>query len=276
MVLAIFVVLGFITPAAAPASMETTPLDQGYSAMYNLDFNGAHRAFGEFQQQQPADPFGPASQAAAYLFSEFERLKVLRSEFFAEDKGFLGAPKLKADPAVKALFEKSLNQSHNLSEQMLKEGKTPERAMFASVVCTALRADYLAMIEKENWQALNEIKDARTHAEALIGKHPDLKDAYLSVGVENYLLSQKGAPVRMFLRMTGAQTDKDTGIQKLKIVAADGHYFKPYAKILLAIAAVRDKNRAGAEQLMVELAREFPGNGLFKDEVKKLSCSANC
>ena len=279
MVLAIFALFVFVSPVpATPTATDTSQLDQGYRDMYNLDFNGAHKAFGEFEQQQPADPFGPASQAAAYLFSEFERLKVLRSEFFAEDKGFLGAPKLKADPNVKAQFEKALNRSHQLSDQMFRDGKTPERAQFASIVCTALHADYLAMIEKENWQALNEIKDARTHAEALIAKHPEMKDSYLSVGVENYLLSQKGAPVRMFLRLTGAQTDKDTGIQKLKIVAAEGHYFKPYAKILLAIAAVRDKNRAAAGLLMADLSHEFPGNGLFKDEVRKLSssCTADC
>ncbi len=275
MVLAFFAVLALSTPAAA-VPVDATQLDQGYSAMYNLDFTGAHKAFDDFERQQPADPFGPASQAAAYLFSEFERLKVLRSEFFAEDKSFLGAPKLKADPAIKAQFEKELSRSRDLSEKMTKEGKTPERAMFASVVCTALRADYLALIEKENWQALNEIKDARTQGEALIAKHPDLKDAYLTVGVENYLLSQKNMAARAFLRLTGAQTDKNTGIQKLKIVAAEGHYFKPYAKILLAIAAVRDKNRAAAEQLVSDLAREFPGNGLFKDEAKKLSCSKDC
>jgi hypothetical protein len=271
MVLALFAFF-----VSAPAVPDANQLDQGYRAMYNLDFGEAHKQFAEFERDQPADPFGPASDAAAYLFSEFERLKVLRSEFFAEDKGFFGAPKLKADPAIKALFEKALSRSSSLSAEMLKQGKTPERAMFATVVCTALRADYLAMIEKENWQALNEIKDARTRAEALIARNPDLKDGYLSVGVENYLLSQKGAPVRVFLRLTGAQTDKEVGLQKLKIVAAEGHYFKPYAKILLAIAAVRDKNRPAAEKLMVELAREFPGNGLFKDEVKKLSCSANC
>jgi hypothetical protein len=272
MVLAVFAFIGFFSPGAAtPTITDNSQLDQGYRAMYNLDFDSAHKDFGEFELQNPTDPFGPASDAAAYLFSEFERLKVLRSEFFAEDKSFFGAPKLKADPAIKALFEKSLSRSRDLSAELLKDGKTPERAMFASVVCTALRADYLAMIEKENWQALSEIKDARSHAEALIAKDPSLKDGYLSAGVENYLLSQRGAPVRMFLRLTGAQTDKEAGIEKLKIVAAEGHYFKPYAKILLAIAAVRDKNRPAAERLITELAHEFPGNGLFKDEMKKLA-----
>jgi len=261
---------------ALPAPAAGDQLDQGYRAMYNLDFGGAHKSFQEWERLQPDDPFGPASDAAAYLFFEFERLKVLRSEFFAEDKSFFTSRKLKPDPALKKSFENALSRSRYLTEQMLRGGKTPERAMFASVACTALHADYLALIEKNNWDALNEIKEARNKAETLVAKHPDYKDAYLAVGVENYLLSQKGAPVRVFLRLTGAQTDKDVGLQKLRIVAEQGHYLKPYAKILLAIAALRDKNRTLAERLMTELAREFPGNDLFGDEVKKLSCAANC
>jgi hypothetical protein len=251
-------------------------LDQGYRAMYNLDFDSAHKAFHEWEGSQPEDPFGPASDAAAYLFFEFERMKVLRSEFFAEDKSFFALRKPKPDPELKKDFENALGRSQRLSEEMLKRGKTPERAMFASVVCTALHADYLALIEKDNWQALNEVKDARNKAEALVAKYPEYKDAYLAVGVENYILSQKAAPVRIFLRMTGAQTDKDVGVQKLRIVAEQGHYLKPYAKILLAIAALRDKNRTLALRLMTELAAEFPGNDLFKQEITKLSCSANC
>ncbi len=251
-------------------------MDAGYRDMYNMDFSGAHQAFADWERAHPEDPFGPASDAAAYLFTEFERLHILRSEFLTQDSSFLSSHKLKPDPATKAAFEKALERSRSLSQAMLKRGNAPDEALFSNVVCTALHADYLALIEKENWQALNEIKESTSQAEALVAKHPDLKDAYLSMGVENYLLSQKVGPVRMFLRLTGAQTDKEVGLQKLRIVAEQGHYFKPYAKILLAIAALRDKNKALAGRLMTELASEFPGNDLFKEEVKKLSCSVNC
>ena len=244
--------------------------------MYNLDFGAAHKSFADWERGQPDDPFGPASDAAAYLFTEFDRLKILRSEFLTQDSSFLNGRKVKPNPATKAAFEQALELSRTLSQEMLKRGKSPEQAMFASVVCTALHADYLALIEKENWQALNEIKDATNQAEVLVRKHPDYKDAYLSMGVENYLLSQKVGPVRMFLRLTGAQTDKEVGLQKLRIVADQGRYFKPYAKILLAIAALRDKNKILAGKLMSELTREFPRNDLFKDEVKKLSCGTDC
>jgi hypothetical protein len=270
------VLLFALLTGASPAPTAANPLDDGYRQMYNLEFGAAHKSFADWEREHPDDPFGPASDAAAYLFTEFERLHILRSDFLTQDSSFLTTRKLMPDPATSAAFEKALALSRTLSREMLKRGQTPERAMFASVVCMALDADYLALIEKENWQALNEVKDATRQAEALVAKYPEDKDAYLSSGVENYLLSQRIGPVRMFLRLTGAQTDKEEGLRKLRIVAEQGHYFKPYAKILLAIAALRDKNKTLAGKLMTQLAYEFPQNDLFKDELKKLSCAGDC
>ena len=62
---------------AVPSSME-----DGYRQMYNLDFEGAHRTFEQWQREHPADPLGPVSDAAAYLFGEFDRLHILQSQFF--------------------------------------------------------------------------------------------------------------------------------------------------------------------------------------------------
>src|SRR5258708_29008146 len=51
-----------------------TPLDHGFSGLYNLDFAGAQKDFAAWQAQHPADPVGPVSEAAGLLFSEFNRL----------------------------------------------------------------------------------------------------------------------------------------------------------------------------------------------------------
>src|SRR5712692_646672 len=83
---------------------QGTPLDTGYRQMYNLQFEAAHQTFHEWKQQHPEDPVGPASDAAAYLFSEFERLHVLEIEFFMDNTNFLTRNKLSADPAVKQGF----------------------------------------------------------------------------------------------------------------------------------------------------------------------------
>ncbi len=246
-------------------------LAEGYRDMYNLRFDSAHKAFHVFEASSPEDPMGPVSDAAAYLFFEFERLNVLRSEFFADNSSFLRSRRLKADQHVKRDFEAALARSKTLSSAMLQSHPDARAALLADVVRVALHADYLALIEKDNWHALAEIKQSRIQADSLVKKYPDCYDAYLAMGVENYLLSQKLAPVRIFLRMTGAQTDKQEGIEKLRVVADKGQYLKPYAKILLAIAALRDDKRPEAVRLLKELAAQFPGNSLFQDELKKLS-----
>jgi len=50
--------------------------------MYNLDFDGAHQTFAAWERSHPDDPLGPVSNAAAYLFAEFDRLHILESELF--------------------------------------------------------------------------------------------------------------------------------------------------------------------------------------------------
>jgi len=65
---------------------EPMLLDQGYRQMYNLQFAEAHQTFHQWQGLHPDDPMGPASDAAAYLFSEFDRLHILQSEFFVHDQ----------------------------------------------------------------------------------------------------------------------------------------------------------------------------------------------
>ncbi len=265
LVLVTFVLLLSMPLAAADV------LADGYHDMYNLRFDAAHKTFQAFERANPDRPLGPVSDAAAYLFFEFEQLNVLRSEFFASNNNFLSRRKLDASPQVKHDFEAALDKSKQLSEAILKVNPGDRDALLAEVVRIALHADYLALIEKDNWQALIEIKQARGDADELIKKYPDCYDAYLAMGVENYLLSQKAAPVRMLLRWTGAQTDKQQGLKYLQVVADKGHYLQPYAKILLAIAALRDDKRQQAVELLKQLAEQFPGNGLFQEELKKLS-----
>jgi hypothetical protein len=66
------------------------------------------------------------------------------------------------------------------------------------------------------------------------------------VGVENYLLGLRPAPERWLFRLYGAEADKDRGVRTLELTAQKGHYLQPLAQLLLAVAALRDKdsNRA--------------------------------
>ena len=84
------------------------------------------------------------------------------------------------------------------------------------------------------------------------------------------MLSIKPAPVRFFLRLGGARTDRDTGLAKLNITAEKGRYLAPFARLMLAVAAMRDNKPSEAKVLLSDLVRDYPRNPLYAQELSRL------
>jgi hypothetical protein len=259
-----------VTLAVDPVGTNQSVLERGYREMYDLQFDQAHKTFQEWIREQPEDPMGPVSDAAAYLFSELDRLHILQSEFFLHDDAFLSRQKPVADPKVKQDFDAALAQSQQLAAKSLQADPGNQNAQFATLLRLGLHSDYLALIEKRYLASLTEVKNGRAMAEKLISENPAYCDAYLAIGVENYLLSLKPAALRWLLRVGGAETDKNRGIENLKMTAEKGHFLLPYARVLLAVAALRDKNIVRAKELLADLAKQFPHNPLYARELARL------
>jgi hypothetical protein len=259
------------TALSAEPLSDSAPLDRGYRQMYNLQFSDAHRTFEGYAAAHPDDPMAPVSDAAAYLFSEFDRLKILQSEFWIEDQPFLDFHKPPADPAIKKRFETAIAKAQRLVAVALKKNPDDANAALADTLRLGLSADYLALIEKKQMAGLTVVKQSRQEAERLLARHPEQYDAWIAVALENYLLSLKSGPVRWLLRMGGAQTDKTVGIEKMEITAEKGHYLLPYARLLLAVADLRNHLPSHAKAKLQWLAKEFPGNRLYREELAKLN-----
>ena len=123
--------------------------------------------------------------------------------------------------------------------------------------------------------ALSYTKESRVLAERVIQAKPDAADAYLGPGLENYLLSLEPAPLRVLLRVTGSNVDRDRGLQEIRETASHGFYLEPFAKLLLAVAALRDNNPVRARELLQELHRRFPDNELYAREMDRIDKRAH-
>ena len=249
---------------------STNLLDTGYRQMYDLQFDQAHQTFDRWERERPGDALGHASNAAAYLFAEFDRLRILQSEFFTDDSKFRRAKKLSPDPAVRQSFDAELAKAEQLADQKLAASPQDCDALFAKILVLGLRSDYEALIEKRYLDSLRTTKASRAMAEKLLALNPSYYDAYLAIGVENYLLSLKPLAVRWVLQLGGAETDRERGIQNLRLTAEKGHYLSPYARLLLAVAALRHKDRDQAKEILASLARQFPHNRLYSEELARL------
>jgi hypothetical protein len=257
-------------PCLAGSVTSIPAVESGFRQMYNLQFDEAHKTFSAFEREHPQDPMGFVSDAAAYLFAEFDRLNILHSEFFVEDSMFRHRPKVSADPAVRKAFDDEISKTQQLSDAILANSPRDTDAMFVKIMALGLRADFVALIDRHYLDSLNVLKTSRATAEQLLKIEPAYYDAYLAVGVENYMLSLKAAPIRWFLQLNGAETDRDRGIQNLRLTAEKGNYLSPYARLLLAVAALRNKDKAQAREILSKLVAEFPHNRLYSEELARL------
>lgn len=246
-------------------------LDAGFHLLYELKPAEARAQFAAWQKAHPEDPLGSASEAASYLFEECYRQGVLTSEFFLDDKRFLGKIAVKLDQELRTAFFAANQRTQDLAQLRLKANPDDANALFAVTLSLGMQADYASLIDKHQLESLRMIREADKYAKKLLAVAPDAADAYLTLGAANYIIGSLPAPKRFFLRFAGIRGDKRGGIQQLQIATARGHYLRPFAKILLALAALREKQIELARTQLTELVAEFPQNPLYARELAKLN-----
>jgi tetratricopeptide (TPR) repeat protein len=265
---------GVLSPGAAGlAATRGTPdaLDLGYRRMYSLDFDGAERAFSAWQQERPYDPRGPVSEAARLLFSELHRLGILETRFFVDDDTFTGRGSEKPDPSLKKRMDEALERSEKLAHERLAADPNDADSLFSLALASGLQADYLALIEARNVAALSPTKQASEWAEKLLKVAPDYADAYLATGLTKYIIGSTAAPVRWVLWIGGYSGNKKEGIRELQLTAEKGRFLAPFARLLLAIAYLRQGDRARALGMLEQLRGEFPENPLYAREIARIA-----
>ncbi len=272
-VLQVAAVVWFGLALSLPAFSEEKPneIDQAFSRLYNFDFPGAHAALNRRISSNPEDPLSYAVRASADMFFELDRLSILEGEFFSNDKRIADKKNVRPDPTNRAQLFKALDDANSHAQARLSANPNDQNALFASCVATGVLGDYTALVEKKQLSSLSLVKRSTAFAQRLLKLNPQYYDAYLTTGTTEYLIGSLPFFVRWFVKVDNIDGNKDQGIQTVQLVATKGHYLKPFAKILLAIANLREKRPRESEKLLIELSQEFPENPLFKKELDQLS-----
>jgi tetratricopeptide (TPR) repeat protein len=254
---------------AGPAFSSVPELEQGYKLLYQQKFLEAREVFQKWAEDNPMEPFGQVSLAATYLFQEFYLQNVLTSEYFLDDKRFLGGITGTPDPARIKSFQESCSKARSLSVQRLKNHSRDPEGLYALTLCAGMQSDADSMLLKKHYDALKHLKEANSSAEMLLHDHPDAYDAYVAPGVAYYVIGSLPSSARFLLWFGGIHGDKQLGMSQVQKTAENGHYLKPFAQILLALSARREKQPILAQKNLKELTEEFPGNAVYDTEYAK-------
>jgi hypothetical protein len=250
---------------------DPVTLDEALGHLYSFDFPGAHAALDSYIAVHPAEPLPYAFQASAYLFYELDRLGVLESEFLIDDDRIVAKTRPNPDPATRKQFLAAVADAQRRAEAALKANPNDRPALFAMVVASGVSTDYMALVEKHQMGSLSPAKRGNGYAQRLLKLDPTYYDAYLTSGFSEYMIGSLPFFIRWFVHFDSVEGDKQRGVHQLELVARDGRYLKPLAKVFLGIINLREKRPREAQRLLVELAHDYPANPLYRKELDKLN-----
>ena len=253
----------------SPAFKPVPELTDGFHLLYGQKFPEGREKFLAWESQRPNDPFGEVALAASYLFQEFYRQDVLTSDFFLNEKRFLHGIEGKPDPEIMKGFEEAVARARSLATMHLSKDPKDSEALFTLTLAAGMEADADMILKKQHIDSLKRLKEANDYAKKLLAEQPEAKDAYLALGSANYIIGSLPAGTRFLIWFGGVHGDKKLGMEQLSETAEQGRYLQPMAKIMLALAARREKQNALAQKLLRELSEQFPDSPLYAAEYAK-------
>ena len=262
---------GAAQPRPGPSVDTEAALQAAYARLYDFDFKGAHEILDRQRQLDPQAPMVLAVKSAAYLFAELDRLKILELDFFTDDEKLVDRRKLIPDPVIRQKFFDAVAESDRLANARLAVKPDDPDALLAFCMTTGMVTDYAALVEKRRFGSFSLAKKSHAWAKKLLALNPPVVDAYMTFGTAEYIVGSLPFFLRWFVHMDSVEGSKTKGIEELTLVAEKGKYCGPFARMLLAVIALREKHPEEAERLLAGLAKDYPDNPLIRKELARVN-----
>jgi hypothetical protein len=122
---------------------------------------------------------------------------VLTSDFFLDDKKFLHGIGGRPNPERISHFAEALTRAGELAKVRQKTDPTDAEALFALMLAAGMESDVESILQKKHLEGLKRMKEANKYAECLLANYPEATDAYIALGIANYVIGSQNAGARV-------------------------------------------------------------------------------
>lgn len=262
--------------ATAPNGTHTDALNltpevqSAYADFYILNYAAAETKFEQIARQHPDEPMAVDYLLNNTVVRELYRLDLLDTTWYVHDGFLSGKHPVVEDMRVRARVDALYNQALQLSNRRLQANPQDVNALFARGFATSMETMYTGMVEKRYGAALRLALSARNDNDAVLKMDPQYVDAYLAVGVHEFILGSLSLPFKMLVGIVGIHGSRSKGLAELRRVGQDGTINSVSARTALALFLRREGKYADAIQVVDGLHRQYPRNFLFTLEQANL------
>lgn len=269
-----------MSPAFANAQNINPELDElrrlGWEAVYNLDFDAARAKFTELQERAPQHPAGDLLMASLTWIEQLNRSRRLQINLYRSAGFYAGAKPGKdtssdAIPAeVDKTFRQYIGQALTKAQALAKANPKDAEAYYFLGAVYGMLAGYEASAARKFFSAMSDGKKSVKQLKQALKLEPELYDAYMAIGLFDYVIGSLPWIYRTFAFFGGFSGDKKEGIEQLKLVVEKGQYNRDDATLLLIGVYQQEGRLEDALALMQGLSDRYPHNNLLKQETASI------
>src|SRR5262245_48255618 len=260
--------------AALPAEIMELRRE-GSEAMFNIDYTTAVAKFEEIRKRLPNHPAGDLYLATALWLRQLNKSRRLQTGLYRSGSSFYaGADKAKeetegdaVDAGVDRAFRDRMAQAKTKALALVAKNKNDADALYYIGSYYGVMAGYEASTARKFFSAMrNGSRCVDAHEKALKLK-PDYYDAYLSVGLYDYIVGSLPFGYKALATMVGIRGNKNRGITRLQTLVDKNTVASDDARVMLLTVFRNEKRNDEALRLLEQLSSKYPRNYLLKLEI---------
>src|SRR5262245_17761365 len=258
------------TRAEAAAEYDRVRIE-GNRALYNLDYTGAKEKFSQMTKIIPDHPAAYVYLANNLWLETLNKSRRLSTSLYSGTSFYV--QKNESDNSDKERdreFDRLIARAMTLSAAALQKNPADAEALYYQASALGLRAGYTATVGRSFRRAIGDANKSIQLENKVLKLDPGYYDAYLSIGLYEYVVDSLPFAWRVLARLAGLKGSKDRGIQELESVVQHGKYASDDARVLLIGLYTRERKPERALEILDYLSKKYEQNYLFGVERGRL------
>ncbi|HSE97835.1 MAG TPA: hypothetical protein VLD57_06145 [Blastocatellia bacterium] len=238
--------------------------NEGNDSLYNLDYATARERFVRMTKMAPDHPAGYVSLANNMWLETLNASRRLSTSVYTSGSFYSqDAEEDQVDPKRDREFNNLIKHAITVSKARLERDAKDVEALYYQAAAVGLRAGYNVTVKRSFRRAIGDANESIQLQKKVIKLDPEYVDAYMSIGLYEYVIDSLPWVWRTLARLAGLTGSKQKGIEHLELVAERGKYASDDARVLLMGIYSRERQPEKSLEIISLLSKKYPQNYLF-------------
>jgi hypothetical protein len=265
--------------AAAASSAALSPevirlRREGNEALYNMDYATARAKFEEIKKRSPHHPAGDLYIATVIWIEHLNKSRRLQTNLYRDESSFYaGADKANednegdaVDQSIDRAFRDRMAQAKTKALALVARNKNDADAQYFLGAYYGVMAGYEASTARKFFAAMRNGSRGVDAHEKVLKLRPDYYDAYLSVGLYDYIVGGLPFAYKAIAALIGVRGNKQRGINRLETIVKHETATADDARVFLLAIYQNEKRYEDALAIARNLSAKYPRSYLLKLE----------